>query len=59
MTDSSGASRNTTALCLNCEEDLGGLRADAKFCSNRCRQAAYRKVREAPEAIAKLLRLEL
>ena len=36
------AGRPPLGTCVHCEQSYEPTRADSRFCSNRCRQAAYR-----------------
>ncbi len=37
--------RCTRCLCQSCGADFTSTRRDAKFCSNACRQKAYRRTK--------------
>ncbi len=40
---------NQWQTCINCGETMGRGRADAKYCSDRCRQSAHRRNTHHPE----------
>jgi predicted nucleic acid-binding Zn ribbon protein len=39
--------RSARHTCASCGRPFVGIRADARYCSNACKQRAYRQRREA------------
>jgi hypothetical protein len=46
-----GRARAKRHKCLHCHSTFTTARADAKYCSARCRQAAFRARQQAPEQL--------